>query len=216
VKNRKDILKKVGKEAIGAAGLALAYTSVVALRYQWLKRKSRRDDVLTKKVRAIVGGRILRVYIYPGKGEIAAFASPSGEIFISDELYDMLDGEQSLAIALHEAGHIVYGTHLTIFFMQGIAARTVVDREGGAAALLASVAGTWIAGSALHERLADSYAVKKGYGKQLAEALDVIQEYPCDESFRFRDMPAYCQGKIDKAFHIHGDMDARIRKLANA
>ena len=66
-----------------------------------------------------------------------------------------------------------------------------------------------------HERLADSYAMRHGYGPSLASALSKLYDNMEPVIPTLLDLPALIGGKIDDLFHIHPEIGKRIEKLSS-
>jgi len=183
---------------------------------KWLKRRATIDERLTERLRQVTKRRYLRVYILDRQSMLEAFACPTGEIFITKDLYDLLTFEEALAVAIHEAGHVVYQTHFWTNLCKTSTSLSLLKK--GANPLLSVLAGhaSALGSSACHERLADSYAVKKGYGRALSSALATLDRESVRPAPTLQTLPALARETIDEVLHVHPEMKSRIEALANS
>jgi Zn-dependent protease with chaperone function len=150
-----------------------------------LAMKSRIEPKLTEKFKKIDGSRInWKVRVINYKNMINAFTFGGSNLYITQELLNLIDEDEVMAIMLHEAGH---SKQLHVWQQE------LVRSSGAAAILLLMINLTAFTGGAfflavffsfqfycmfivngwsrMNEWQADSYAVDKGYGKPLSSAL---------------------------------------------
>jgi len=215
-RNRDNSKTHWGTWAVAILAATAAQTSFSIGRLKWLKRRASIDAQLTARVREVTKRKIAGVYILDRESLLEAFACPTGEIFITKDLYDLLTFDEALAIAIHEAGHVLYQTHLCTNLCKNTATLSLLRR--GANPLLSILAGHagGLVSSASHERLADSYAVKKGYGQALSSALATLDRESARPAPTLLTLPALARETIDEVLHIHPEMKSRIEALANS
>ncbi|MBT3191927.1 MAG: M48 family metalloprotease [Verrucomicrobia bacterium] len=192
-----------------------AQTTFAIGRLKWLKRKSRIDEPLTARVRRVTKRKHLRVCILKRKSMLEAFACPTGEIFITEDLYQLLTFEEALAVTIHEAGHVIYQTQFCGNLCKNTPTLSLIKK--GANPFLSILAGQLgsLGSAAWHERLADSYAVKKGYGPNLSSALEKLYRESEPLPLTLQTIPSLAWEKIDRVLHIHPQFEERLDSLAN-
>jgi len=201
---------------VAILAVTAAQTAFSVGRLKWLKRRATIDEQLTARLQKVTRRRNLRVYILNRTSILEAFACPTGEIFITQDLYELLTFEEALAVAIHEAGHVLYQTHLCTNLCKNTATLSLLRR--GTNPLLSVLAGhaSSLGNSACHERLADSYAVKKGYGRALSSALSTLDRESERAAPTLLTLPGLARETIDEVLHVHPEMKSRIEALANS
>ena len=215
-------MSRMKSDSTGQLAAAIySITLATALQYafskgraSWLKRRAIENDQLTGDVRRISNSRRIKVFILDRGGILEAFAYPTGEIFITKDLNELLDYKEALAVAIHEAGHVVYQSQtLSNIGRNGV----LLTLIGNGASPVVSMAASFLSGmtiTAWHERLADSFAVRQGYGPALSSALDKLYKGTDPFPRTLLNMPALALEKMDALFHIHPEIQHRIKSLA--
>ncbi len=144
-----------GMWVVAILAATAAQTAFSIGRLKWLKSRAMIDEQLTARLQEVTRRRNLRVYILDRKSLLEAFACPTGEIFITKDLYDLLTFEEALAVVIHEAGHVVYQTHLCGNLVRNAISLPLI--KTGVNPVLSVLAGhaSSSGSSACHERLAD-------------------------------------------------------------
>lgn len=200
---------------LGTVGITALQAVVTAGIARSLMRTSTENKKLTAAVRKITKHKRLRVFILAREDTLEAFVYSSGDIFITEELYKLLEYKEALAIALHEAGHVVLHAQTCISICKSGVFLTLLAKDSPFLVSLAASLLSGIGSEAWHERFADSYAMRLGYGPSLASALSKLYDNTEPVAPTLLDLPAVIGGKIDDLFRIHPEIGKRIEKLSS-
>lgn len=189
--------KQIQKESvlILAAGvssmlLIVNLTLLLFMSYN-LKTKLKSDNNLTKKVNNILkSSKPWTVRVYPDENP-NAFAIGGRSIYITSGLKKMLDEKESIAVLLHEVGHNenwdVWKRVLSQYPVHFICYTLIVGTLGFASIPLTILLfyfstnmgiilmNRWIGRA--HEIRADDFAIKHGYGEELAGGLSKMEKW---------------------------------------
>lgn len=189
--------KQVQKESVlimaaGVSSMFLIMNLALLLFMSYtFKTKLKSDNNLTKKVNKILKpNKPWTVRVFPDENP-NAFAIGGRSIYITSGLKKMLDEKESIAVLLHEAGHNenwdVWKRVLSQYPVHFICYTLVVGPLGWASiplTLLLFILSTNV-GSILMNRWigraqeirADDFAIKNGYGKELAGGLSKMEKW---------------------------------------
>ncbi|QLH80930.1 M48 family metalloprotease [Halosimplex pelagicum] len=173
---------------VAAVGLGLVATAltpfalVVALRTRWPTDEERAtvDGVLPDGVRLRVVDDRTRL----GSAFAVGIVPGAEYVFLTESLFDALDGEELRAVVAHEVGHHEHGHVLLRYLLVAVAAGAALGAASVApdAALVAILAGTppfavalaWVVRRT--EAQADAYAAEAVSGAALAGALEALAD----------------------------------------
>jgi Zn-dependent protease with chaperone function len=191
---------------------------------------SKRNKPLEKKLNAILkDGKQWKVYIIKEKGP-NAFCITNPVVFMTTGLKEMLTEDEIIAVLLHEAGHIknkdiwknvgFKASFFGIIVAAAWAAPAVIAVQIGIMIALAAAAlgiDTTIVGLTFGrkaERRADSTAVKYGYGKPMASALDKIDKWIAKTSAK-RPCLKMCKvmTKLSETLDEHPPLKERVKDV---
>jgi Zn-dependent protease with chaperone function len=217
-------------------GVALTYCVLGLLATFSLSRRLSQQAIYNKKysniLKKIIPGRNWRVYIIDlGKDQLNAFVFADDNIFVTKALFRYLNEREIISILLHESAHIegrhsiynILARSSLIGFLFGsivkikLATPTKSDRTNPITSTLAvliiilifALKPTLAYLSRRFERTSDSFAIKMGYGKELASALSKLVKIdkikPCETKM--------CKviRKIEEIFDDHPDIFNRIK-----
>lgn len=184
------------------------------------------DKVLTKEINKILGKTKWKVMIIKDKSPNAFVVGPR-VIMITTGLKKMLTHRELIGVMLHEAWHVkAFHVYKQIFYKFPLLAAvftaaiaTVMVGGGAWLALLIFVILRRVTEipydltvGRRQETKSDSYAVKMGYGKELASALSKLEKTYLKG---MKNCVGVCKivSKIDEAIDEHPPLKKRIEKI---
>lgn len=235
-------MKKEGKEivdertefsdrAMKSTLIWIAINLAIVFILMWAISKSgKTDSKLSKKMNEIIkDGRKWKVRVIKEDAP-NAFTMIRPTIFMTSGLKKIMTAEEVIAVCLHEAGHVQnkdvikslsFSTFLQITMAAAISLATTVAGAISLAIVFFLINNLGIRefiknrllGRRMEKR-ADSWAVKYGYGPQLATALNKLKEW-VDTIKGKRPCGRMCKivGKIDKVLDEHPPIEKRIKKI---
>lgn len=204
------------------------------VQFLWLsflfKRSIKVDKVLSQRVNDILkSGNKWKTHQYPDRIP-NAFAIGGNDIFVTTGLVKLLDEREVDAVMLHEAWHnkdlhiwkkIAYDsslTYLIIYTAMLATTLTMIPIVTGfiVAFTLRNMSNIVYARTMgrRHENAADEYAIKLGYGPELASSLEKMEDW-AKRKFGSRPCNRTCQiiNKISEAIDEHPPIKARIETI---
>jgi Zn-dependent protease with chaperone function len=199
-------------------------------------KKIRLDEKVSDKLTKIINdGKKYTVRRLTDKKIVNAFAFPhTGDIVYYTRLKELLGDREFYAILLHEAGH-VNQKQQGITFKQWAAHSTVLTIMNNAMVALGMFTGSLVSlgggvillivfrklvldliplkVSRIFEYDADSYAVNKGYGKDLASALVKFAKYYNQEIKPCKTVGCRVSRKLEEVYSTHPQIADRIEGL---
>ena len=213
---------------------ALIYTTVTTILGVWstisFMKSLRKDDEVSKKLTSIVNDGRSYIVRKQKTTELNAFALPDNQqIVYYTGIRKKLNEREFYAILLHEVGHLRQKEQ-HIRFKSWAADSFVITLIVNAMTALAlggalhAILAVWILKSLVLDLIplsvsryfeydADSYAVKKGYGKELASALAKFADY-----YKLNIKPCKTVGckvhkKMEHIYSTHPEMSKRIEGI---
>jgi len=224
-------------EYIIASGLALLFTTVMfitglvaaALSVRRLKID---PEVTTKLNKLVKDGKTYIVRRCPSK-QVNAFANPAtGDIVYFTGLQVLVSEKEFYAVLIHEVGHVKQKDKHILFKTWASYSMSTMIVYNAMAFLLASglviaypililsiyllnllTQTVPLAVSRMFEYDADSFAVKMGYGKELASALEKMAKHYGDKTKACSTIFCKIYRKINDIFHTHPNTAKRIEIL---
>lgn len=225
-----DPLHFIGATAIIGTGLIVSNLISLFIGVSTLTTQFKVDKELSKRINGILNsGDKWIVHVYPEKGPNAFSLGFGRHIFVTTALLKLLEERHIDAILLHEVYHSEK-KHTPKKLMVQYPLYYLATAVALTASLTVTIPFTallvfWLVnnvGNILynitmgrrHEVLADDFAVRSGYGKELIEAFKRIEDWVSKRVNR-RKCGRWCQlmNKIDAAIDEHPSFEQRIKNI---
>jgi Zn-dependent protease with chaperone function len=218
-----------GTIAIGSAAV-IANFIILLTATSSLSKQGKVEPKVSKKINHIMNsGNKWIVHVYPDNFPNAFSLGFGRHLFITSKLLDLLSKDELMAVLLHEVYHstkkhtykfLAYKYplfYLTSLIAMSTAMTTGLFYLGFLAFFIANSVGNIVYNIVFSKRMeynADSFAVKRGYGKDLISAIAKIGNY-VEKITRTQKCGKVCQviKKIDQVIDAHPAIYKRIRKI---